>query len=173
MAKAEARQESLALVAALFEQHHGAIFAYLYRLVDDREWACDLTQDTFLQLLHHREQLDRVANQRAWLYRVATNLALNGLKRRRRFAWLAWRSTDNPTLSEPGPVAEIAQRAVVEQALNTLPASYSAPLLLYSHYGFSVREVATILNLSQGAVKNRLYRAREMFRRAYESENDQ
>jgi RNA polymerase sigma-70 factor (ECF subfamily) len=48
-----------------------------------------------------------------------------------------------------------------------LPVRYRAPLLLYSHYGFSVREVAEVLEISEGAVKTRLHRAREAFRRLY------
>jgi RNA polymerase sigma-70 factor (ECF subfamily) len=155
------------MVTELFEQFHEAVFAYLYRLVGDREWAHDLSQDTFLRLFRSRHRLPQVTNQRAWLYRIATNVALNALKRGRRFTWMPWQNTDDTALAAPDPTEPSDQRLAVEQALAQVPLHYRAPLLLHSHYGFSVREVAEALNISQGAVKTRLYRAREKFRKVY------
>jgi len=166
-------QEMADLVAALFEQHHREIYAYLMRLLGDVEWAHDLTQDVFLKLFSHRTQLAEVQNHRAWIYRIAGNMALNALKRRRRFVWLPWRAGDSLGLSNPGPDETMGTQTAVTQALAQLPENYRIPLLLYSHEGFSVREIAHILQISEGAVKNRLYRAREKFRQVYESENKQ
>ncbi len=163
-----AHHEPEALVADLFEQYQAPVFAYLYRLVNDREWAHDLSQETFLQLFRTRHRLPEVENRRAWVYRIATNLALNALKRSRRFAWLPWRHADDLQLHAPDPAERMDEHAALERALAELPADYRAPLLLYSHYGFSVREVAKALDLSEGAVKTRLFRAREMFRQAYD-----
>ena len=82
-------------VTGLFEQHHGEIYGYLAQLLRDRQLAEDLLQETFLRAFRTRHELSRIENPRAWLYRIATNLALNALKRRRRFAWLPWsRATD-------------------------------------------------------------------------------
>jgi RNA polymerase sigma-70 factor (ECF subfamily) len=55
----------------------------------------------------------------------------------------------------------------IERALASLTPQYRAPLLLFSHYGFSVAEIAQILGISEGAVKTRVYRAKEMFQQAY------
>ncbi|GAB4541790.1 MAG: sigma-70 family RNA polymerase sigma factor [Anaerolineae bacterium] len=165
---AETRPDTTALVIELFEQYQAAIFAYLYRLAGDREWAHDLTQETFLRLFRTRRQLARVENRRAWLYRIATNLAFNFLKRQRRFAWLPWRQGDSLRTAGPDVTEQSDQRLAVEHALGQLPPQYRAPLLLYSHYGFKVVEIAQMLNISPGAVKTRLYRAREMFRQAYQ-----
>jgi len=163
-----ARHEPEALVADLFEQYQAPVFAYLYRLVGDREWAHDLSQETFLQLFRNRHRLPEVENRRAWVYRIATNLALNALKRSRRFAWLPWRQADDLQMHAPDPAERVDEHAALERALAELPVDYRAPLLLYSHYGFSVREIARALDVSEGAVKTRLFRAREMFRQAYE-----
>lgn len=173
----EQRHEDVAndLVTQLFEQHHQAIFGYLYRLVNDAAWAEDLTQETFLKLYRSRKRLLNVENQRAWVYRIASNLAFNGLRRRRRFRWLPWQDGEwqqASALSHPDLAERFHLQRRISQALSNLPARYRAPLLLYSHYGFSVREVAEALELSEGAVKTRLYRAREMFREAYGSGSD-
>ncbi len=163
-----ARHEPETLVTDLFEQYQVPVFAYLYRLVGDREWAHDLSQETFLQLFRTRHRLPEVENRRAWVYRIATNLALNALKRSRRFAWLPWHHADDLQMHAPDPAEQADEHAALERALAELPADYRAPLLLYSHYGFSVREIAKTLDVSEGAVKTRLFRAREMFRQAYD-----
>jgi RNA polymerase sigma-70 factor (ECF subfamily) len=162
------RSDSAALVVDLFENYHTAVFAYLYRMVNDRDLAHDLSQETFLRLFRARHRLPQVENPRAYVYRIATNVALNALKRRRRFAWLPWRNTDAVYLTAPDPTEQADQRFDVEQALARLPLHYRAPLLLYCHYGFNVREVAEALGISEGAVKTRLHRAREMFRQEYQ-----
>lgn len=157
-------------VASLFERYHEPVFAYLYRLVDDAEWAHDLTQEAFLRLHQTRHRLAEVENERAWIYRIASNLAFNALKRRRRFVWLPWREGDarQPEALMTGDLAgRVERQRRVAAALAALSPTYRAPLLLYSHFGFSVREVAEALTLSEGAVKTRLFRAREMFREAY------
>lgn len=159
-----------ALAGHLFEQHHVEVFAYLARMLNDREWAQDLAQETFVQAYRSRDQLAALQNPRAWLYRVATNLALNALKRKRRFAWLPWEWHEGRN-SAPDPAEAVSKQAQVEAALATLSPDHRAPLLLYAHYGFKVAEVAEALNLSEGAARMRLQRAREQFRQAYRKED--
>ena len=158
------------MVADLFERYHAAIFAYLYRLLGDRESANDLTQETFVKVYETRNRLPGVDNRRAWVYCIATNLAINASKRGRRFRWLSWQQGDALEASPLESPTHSETRLAVELALAALPADYRAPLLLYSHDGWSVEEVAAALGISKGAVKTRLYRAREMFRRAYAAE---
>lgn len=155
-------------VAWLFEQHHSAIFAYLYRLVGDRDWAHDLTQESFLRVVDARDQLPAIANPRAWVYRIATNTAINATKRQRRFAWLPWQAAEVRGESRDADLA--ASRDAVERALAALDPIYRAPLLLFCHHGLSTREVAEALGLREGAVRTRLCRARELFRAAYAKE---
>lgn len=156
-------------VSHLFERHHAEIFGYLSRMVGDRELAQDLAQETFLQTHRARGRLQEILNQRAWLYRIATNLALNALKRRSRFAWLPWLAVDWP---DRDATEQVGERVAVEAALASLKPAYRAPLLLYCHYGLSLAEVAGALGIKEGAARTRLYRAREMFRQAYEREDD-
>ena len=169
VARAQVADEALTeLVAQLYQQHAKAICVYIHSLVGEWATAHDLTQEAFLQLHRTRARLPQVENQRAWLYGVASHVALNALKRQRRFAWLPWHTAENEAqLAMPDMEQEVAGRAAVERALATLSPEYRAPLLLYSSYGLSVREVAAALALSEGAVKTRLHRARELFRQSY------
>ncbi len=171
MAGAKAADENVSLVAGLFDRYHAAVFAYAWRLVGEREWAEELTQETFLRVFDARDRLPDVANHRAWVYRIATNTCFNALRRRHRFAWLPWHLAPVAAFQEADAIAELGRRSEVESALSALPPKYRAPLLLYAHYGLAVREVAEALNISEGAVKTRLYRAREMFREAYTRES--
>ena len=80
--------------------------------------------------------------------------------------WLPLWDADAETA--PGVEATVAEQLAVRKALASLPPRYRVPLVLYSAEGYSVAEVAGILGLSTGAVKVRLHRAREKFRRAYQ-----
>ncbi len=153
-------------MAALFEQHRAAVYAYLARMTRDGELAEEITQETFLKIYAARDRLSGIDNQRAWVFRIATNTCLTALKRNRRFRWLPWESAEGqgPRLSE---AQQLIERDAVERALSALSEEYRAPLLLFSHHGFKVAEVAAILGISEGAVKTRVYRAKEMFLRAY------
>jgi RNA polymerase sigma-70 factor, ECF subfamily len=159
--------------AELFEQYHGPIFAYLYRLVNERELAHDLAQETFLQLVRCRDRLPQIENRRAWLYRVATNLAFNALKRKRRWQWLPWQAVDGAGAESGDSADALHRRNAVATALDSLPPHYRAPLLLYSRYDLSVREIAEALSLSETAVKTRLRRSRALFRQAYAEAEEQ
>jgi RNA polymerase sigma-70 factor (ECF subfamily) len=159
--------ETAVFISNLFERHHQEIFAYLYRLLNNREWAHDLTQETFEKVIRNQEQLGSIDNHRAWIYRIASNLAFNALKRQKRWQWLPWNQHDACALTMPCPARQTAQQEAVAQALNALPSHYRAPLLLFSYYEMSVKEIATVLEISPGAVKTRLHRAREQFRQVY------
>jgi RNA polymerase sigma-70 factor (ECF subfamily) len=158
------------LATHLFERHNAEILAYLRRMVDDRESALDLAQETFLAAHKARGQIASLQNPRAWLYRIATNLALNAIKRKRRFAWLPWGAQDD----RPAAVnvaEQVGRQAQIEAALAALPPDYRAPLLLYAHHGLRIAEIAHALNITEGAARMRLQRAREQFRQVYRRED--
>lgn len=158
-------------VVDLFEAYHEPIFAYLYRLTGDAEWAHDLTQESFLRVYETRRKLTGINNTRAWIYRIASNIAFNAIKRRRRFRWLSWRDEDvlhDAGMSAAGPENEIDVERRVGAALASMTPVYRAPLLLFTQFDFSVKEIAEALDISESATKTRLFRAREMFRAAYE-----
>src|ERR1044071_3084807 len=71
-------------VEQLYHEHRRALLVYLARLVDDREAAEDLCQETFLKALRNWARHDPAASPVAWIYRIATNTAYDHLRRRRR-----------------------------------------------------------------------------------------
>ena len=171
-AKGAGTIDTTSTLHALFCRYSQPICRYLARLTGDPGRAEELTQETFLRAYRALEQGARWENPRAWLYRVASRLAINDHRRRTLFQWLPLRDTDPDPRPEAGIEAAVAERLAVREALAQLAPTYRVPLVLYLEEGYSVAEIAEILALSKSAVKVRLYRAREQFRRAYRAEND-
>lgn len=162
------RDEAALLVEQLFDYHSDAIFTYLLRLTRSREVAEELAQETFLRAFEARARLEGVANQRAWLYRIATNLAFNHFRRQRRFAWLPWGEADDAHIAAEDVAERAGQADAIERALDALSLDYRAALLLCCYHDLKMTEAASALAISEGALKMRLRRAREAFRRAYQ-----
>lgn len=162
----DAAAAGVQLAVELFERYHEEVYGYLCGMLREPEWAEDLAQEAFLRVLQARHRLPEVRNPRAWLYRVATNVALNALRRRRRLAWLPWLARDE-ACHTPDVAEQVAGQSALESALAALQPAYRAPLLLYAQYGLSPAEVAEALGLSEAAARKRIYRATEMFRQAY------
>ncbi len=153
---------------AIFTRYHRAIYAYLLSMVGDVEQAQDLTQDTFLKAYTALTRTPDPALP-AWLYRIATNTALDALRRRRRLTWLPFVSGDEERLTAPTPDLSMrcAEHEAVGAALAQLSPRERACLLLRARAGLTLKETAQALGLSTGAAKMTLYRAKERFRAAY------
>ncbi len=151
----------------LFRDYQRDIFVYLCRLVGDRGQAEDLAQETFVKAYRALNRLPMEANSRAWLYRIATNTALDCLRRRRLVSWLPLFERDAHPAVQTSFAESSLESVAVEKTLSELRARYRIPLVLYACQGLSTQEISEILRISRGAVKTRLFRAREQFRRLY------
>ena len=178
LSAAKATDDDAAMQAfyELFARYQKPIADFVYRMTRDRDWAADLTQDTFLKAYNHRSELATIANVRAWLYRIAANTTSNALRHQRRFTWVSLAeihsgdSSGSPgrggvILAAAGDMAtNVVERDALVQALETLPATARAVLLLRATAGFETGEIATMLNLSEANVRKILYRAKEKLR---------
>lgn len=171
MVRSVSDEDSATLVSELFEQHRSAIFAYIRRLTADASLAEELTQETFLRVFEARARLKQVMNRQAWVFRIATNTTFSALRRRTRYKWLPWEVIEQAPPRSQDVAERVGMDDAIEYALASISAQYRAPLLLFSYYGFSVAETAEILGISEGAVKTRVYRAKEMFQQAYNRGN--
>ncbi|HEY7835666.1 MAG TPA: sigma-70 family RNA polymerase sigma factor [Ktedonobacterales bacterium] len=172
----------------LFTRHHLALVDYLYGMTRDRELAADLAQDAFTRAYSAAPDLAGIAQPRAWLYRIATHVALNASRRQRRFEWLPLSRIEPETGMEAGAAAGqawsalppleipqsaddlgagVAERDAVWTVLAELPPRWRAILLLQATAGFEVREIAAQLHLSEANVRKVLFRAKERFRALY------
>ena len=124
----------------------------------------DAVQDAFLRCWEKAPEFDSPEHAKAWLLRVASNCA-NDLFR------LPWRRREEP-LDENLSAPERPEEGSVTQAVLSLPARYRIPIHLYYYEGYSVAEIANILGRSEGTVKSRLFRARDLLRNQLREEED-
>ncbi len=168
--KSDQQAETDAVFEQLFRDYRQAILNYIYRLVGDGARAEELTQQAFVKAYRALSRLPATADRRAWLYRIATNVCYDYLRRRRLVQWLPLLEGDGRAPSQNGPESPASERDAVQRALAQLPPSTRAALILYSVQGYSTVEISQMLGISPGAVKTRLCRARERFRQVYAEE---
>ena len=154
----------------LMERYQAALFRYVRSFVGDSEQARDLVQDTFLRAYKSIDNLDDPLMLRSWLYRIAHNLACSLLRRQRLIDWLPLSFEHRSHM--PAPDRHAIEVAHIDEALAQVPIEQRAPLLLHLVAGFSYSEIATLLHISEGAVRMRISRGRATFREAYGFEED-
>jgi RNA polymerase sigma factor (sigma-70 family) len=151
----------------LYRSSRDDVFSYVCTLLGDRAAAEDVTALAFERAYRRRVTFDRRrGGERAWLFGIARNAALDELRRRRRLASLVVEPQD---LDEAGPEdgAEVAlRRTAVRSALSGLPARDREVIALKFHAGLRNGEVARVLGISETAAGTLLYRAMEKLRRA-------
>lgn len=152
---------------ALVEEHSGEIFAYLWRLTQDEADAQDCLQETYIRAYRAYDRLDARANRRAWLYRIATNVALTHLKRRNRESARTAALDPGLMAADPTPGEAAIRReilAAVAAAVERLPAQQRAALILRKYQGLNYTEIAETLGCSAEAARANVYQAMRKLR---------
>jgi RNA polymerase sigma-70 factor (ECF subfamily) len=151
----------MADAARLFDEHYQSLYRYLVRFSGDAELAADAAQEAFLKLVERPPPDDGAA--RAWLFKVATNAALETARTRaRRTRLLAASPARAPVGDAPRSpedyVAAEEQRRLVGEALAALPNKERTALLMREE-GFSHREIAVAVSTTTGSVGTLVARA--------------
>jgi RNA polymerase sigma-70 factor (ECF subfamily) len=167
----EARTGSEAAFSALFERFQTPLVNYIYRLVGDWESANDLAQDTFLKAYQALPRTDESLQVSPWLYRIATNTALDALRRRKRISWIPFLPEIEPHAPVADPSSRQAEKDAIQQALAQVPADQRTCLVLNLYQGLSYKEIAEVLGITVNLVAVRIYRGREKFVEAYRKAN--
>src|SRR5918999_4560396 len=159
----------------IFEAYHERIYNCVYRLMGSSEDAYDLTQETFLRAYAALPKVHGELKVGPWLYRIATNLCMDQLRRRKLIRWEPWESF--VALFHPKQVARDnperdalrqESRELVHRVLQELPPRYRICLVLREYHGLSCEEICDVIRSSRSAVKSLLFRAREEFRQVYQ-----
>lgn len=178
MASTASKQEPDAISLAAFNQavaeHSDGLKGFASRLLNDRVGGEDVAQDALLALYRHLHQVPPAA-YRPWLYRVARNLCLDIL-RRRRFKLRLFRDVQRDDDSRPiamvdrgtGTPLEMAEseeaRSAIETAVQALPEKFREAFVLCELEGMSYEDAAVVLQCPVKTVSTRLFRARQRFR---------
>ena len=153
----------------IYEHFSPQIHRYVYRLVGNQEQADDLTQETFLKAFLSINGISRDSNLGAWLYRIASNLCFDMMRRRKLITWMPILEDNDKSneFTEEDFSPQLIESQLVRRALGEMPPALAVCLVLRSVEGFSCEEIAEILKIPKGTVFSRLARARESFMDVY------
>lgn len=164
----------------LYEKFKRPVHSYIYRLLGSHEDADDLTQEVFTRAYVAWNDLYDRDNLSSWLYRIATNLCIDQLRRRKRISWwpLVRRTNSGEQLtndedlsylpSDTGGIPEIAEREHIRLALANIPADYAIVLVLSAAQGVPYQEIGKIVGISPNAAATRISRAKRLFAEQYQ-----
>jgi RNA polymerase sigma-70 factor, ECF subfamily len=159
----------------LLERYQDRILNFVYRMVSDRYLAEDLTQEVFVRIYVNAGRYHPGSRFAPWLYRIASNMAINELRRRKRWRFVA--INNNPSDTDRNVITDIMdentanpeqafrQREAseeVSEALSKIPDKYRVPLILRELEGYDYEEISQILDIPRGTVKSRLNRGRAL-----------
>jgi RNA polymerase sigma-70 factor (ECF subfamily) len=166
--------------ALLLQRYRSPLVNFLYRMVRNREQAEDLAQEVFIRVYRARADYVPSAKFTTWLFRIATNLALNSVRDNRHERMEI--SLDAPVIADaeegnerPLDVAdkhpdieqhlvEEVRRKMIRKAIEKLPEKQRAAVILHKYQELDYNEIAKILECSESALKSLLFRAYETLR---------
>jgi len=168
---------------SLMERLQYPITGYLHRLVGEREVALDLAQDTFLQVYKEIGKTASHLELDAWIYRIATNYGLRYLNRKRlrlfipfsfgfdsqedEVAGISSEDMQERSMIEPSFEERTETSMLIQEAFSKLTPTDAACVQLHYSAGFTYEQIGAIVNISPEAVRKRVARGVEKFRKVY------
>lgn len=166
-------QDAFSDVVSLF-QHK--IYQHCYRMLGNRHEAEDMAQEAFIRAYINIDSFDENRKFSTWLYRIATNLTIDRLRKRKPDYYLDAEikgaegldmhsnlATDAPLPEEQ--VANMELKSYIEHEISMLPPKYRNIIILRYLEEFSLKEISDILDIPLGTVKVRIHRGREVLRK--------
>ena len=146
----------------LYERHHPRLYRFLLRFLNGNEGlAEDITQDVFLKIYDKASQYNSKFAFSTWLFNMAINQAKN-----------EWKKSNRTSVGEvPETISEVTpedlldadlKRKKIDELLLQLSEEHRETYILRYQHGFSTREVAEVLEISEGTVKSRLFKATQL-----------
>ncbi len=166
---------------SVYESYHGRVYRVILRLVQNPSDAEDLTQETFLKVQSNLLHVKRPESVPSWLYRIATNTALDFLRksasrRPKDTVQLPMEKAEAVPSDVRSPSAALdatVSVSCVRGNADQLPEQYRLVLVLHDLEGVDLEQVAEVMGSSIGATKVRLHRARKRFAEICRAECEQ
>lgn len=172
------RQGDAESFEVLLRRYRAPLVNFFVRMVHDRALAEDLAQEVFLRVYQARHRYQPEARFTTWLYRIATNLALNAIRDRKG-------SVASNEFDEQGNESEVARvvdekpvadqqmmqsdrERIIREAVEALPEKQCAAVILHKYQDVNYRQISKVLGVSESAVKSLLFRAYESLRERLE-----
>lgn len=161
----------------IVRRYRNPITNFVYRMLDDYDRSVELAQETFIRVYTSASRYQANFSFSTYIYRIAANLAISELRQRKRRKLV---SLFSPFAGEDGETLEIdppdqcplpdesliedERRRAVARAIASLPEKYRAAIVLRDIDGLSYDRIAQVLSLSEGTVKSRINRARNLLK---------
>ena len=161
----------------IVRRYRNPITNFVYRMLDDYERSVELAQETFIRVFTSASRYQANYSFSTYIYRIATNLAISELRRRKQRKFV---SLFSPFTDDNGDAVELdppdlnplqdeslikdERRKAVARAITSLPDKYRAAIVLRDVEGLSYDRIAEVLKLSEGTVKSRINRARNLLK---------
>ncbi|MDD9150003.1 MULTISPECIES: RNA polymerase sigma factor SigW [unclassified Sporolactobacillus] len=162
--------------AELVDRYKNSVFAICLRMVGNRQEAEDLSQETFIRAYKHIDQFDNNRSFSTWIFRIATNLSIDSLRRKKPSVSLDAEipGADGIVLKELLSGGEILpderiiraeMEKIIQHEISLLPEKYRSAVILKYIEDLSLKEISEIMGIPVGTVKTRIHRGREMLRK--------
>jgi RNA polymerase sigma-70 factor, ECF subfamily len=159
----------------LLKKYRTPLVNFLYRMVKDQAAAEDLAQEVFLRIYRARKEYSPSAKFTTWLFRIATNLALNAIRdgryRQMQISIDTPRDEDEPVIEIAAQEARADDRLIerernemIRSAILTLPEKQRVAVILHKYQDMDYTQIGKILGCSESALKSLLFRAYETLR---------
>ncbi len=142
------------------ERYQNPVFRVIYKIVNDREEAGELTQDVFVKAYESLKQYNPEYKFFSWIYRMAINRALLHLRNRKPYVELDKIPLQENVLDRTEPYDVITKKSLVDKAVNELNESYRMVIQLKYYADLSYAEMAEVLGIPEKTIKSRLFDAR-------------
>lgn len=146
----------------MMETYGQDVWNYVYFLTKRRDVADDISQDVFLKALQNVQHFEGRSSVKTWLFAIARNLTMNylGSSFIRKVTLVEWVAPKNHERSAEMEAIGSMEVSRIWQHVLSLPVKFREVLLLEFHHQLPRREIASLLDISEGTVKSRLHRAR-------------
>jgi RNA polymerase sigma-70 factor (ECF subfamily) len=148
----------------LYRTHVRRVYGICRRITADTRLAAELTQDVFLRVWERIGQFRGTARFSTWLYRIATNRALDGLRGEIRRSTREMAVEQPADWAPPRPAPRPETRMRLEEAMESLPPAARAVFVLHDVEGYRHEEIAEMTGIAAGTSKSQLHRARRLLR---------
>ncbi len=160
--------------ALLLDRHRGPVIHFLYRMVGNQAVSEELAQEVFFRVYKSRGSYEPTAKFTTWLFRIATHLALNSIRDRKKEKGQQSldeelpdgrerQVADGARTAEDAMVDEVRVREV-RSAIEALPEKQRAAVLMHKYDGLGYTQISKVLECSESATKSLLFRAYETLR---------
>jgi RNA polymerase sigma-70 factor (ECF subfamily) len=162
------RQGDLGAFETLYDKYKLPLYRTALAITRDHGTAEEILQDAFVRAYAALDRVDATVSLAPWLHRIAVNLSCNWTRRKQQFPVALDEVLDDLTLAAPLRPEELAEgnelSAIIRQAVDALSFKRRVVIVLYYLQGFSLQEIAYILNCPVGTVKSRLHYATRSLR---------